>query len=106
MKRPGLTESPTGRWTRPDDYIEALARKRSFRRRRSRGRTEPEAPALLLSTLPFLALLTLMAVLALGIMITAFPGTQPQVKPAPAPAKEQGVAPKGWLQEAEREFHH
>ena len=107
MKRPGVTESPAGKWTRPDDYLEALARKRTFRKgRRPRARTEPEAPALLLSTLPFLALLALMAVLAFGIMIAAFPGSQPQVKAPPPVPKERGVAQKGWLQEAQREFHH
>lgn len=107
MKRDGVTESPAGRWTRPEDYLGAMARKRTFRRRKARrARTEPEAPALLLSTVPFLALFALLAVLAVGIMITAFPGTQPQIKAAAAPPKEQGVAAKGWFQEAKREFHH
>ena len=107
MKHGGLTESPAGKWTRPEDYVEALARRRTFRRSRERQRrSQPEAPALLLSTLPYVALLALLAVLALGIMIAAYPGAQPQVKTPPAPAKEQGVAPRGWLQEAQREFHH
>lgn len=95
-----------GRWTRPDDYLGAMARKRTFRRgRQGKERTEPESPRLLLSTVPFLALLVLLGVLAVAIMITAFPGNQPQVKAPPRPAKEQGVAQKGWFQEAEREFH-
>ena len=107
MKHDGVTESPAGRWTRAEDYLGALARKRSFRRgQRPRGRTEPEAPALLLSTIPFLALLALLAVLAVGIMIAAFPGNQPQTKAPAAPPKEQGVAARGWFQEAQREFHH
>lgn len=107
MKRQGVTESPAGRWTRAEDYLEMLARKRSFRRaRRTRGRSEPESPRLLLSTLPFLALIGLLGVLAVAIMVAAFPGTQPPEKPAQAAAKEQGVAPKGWLQEAQRDFHH
>ena len=107
MKRGGVTESPAGKWTRAEDYVEALARRRTFRRgRQDQRRSQPEAPALLLSTLPYVALLALLAVLALGIMIAAYPGAQPQAKPTPAPSKEQGVAPKGWLQEAEREFHH
>lgn len=93
-------------WTRPDDYLSAMARKRSFRRAREpKVRTQPERPRLLLSTVPFLALLALLAVLAVAIMIIAFPGSQPQVRePAPA-AKEQGVAARGWFQKAEREFH-
>jgi hypothetical protein len=107
MKRGGVTESPAGKWTRADDYVEALARRRTFRKgRASPKRSEPEAPALLLSTLPYIALLMLLGVLALGIIIAAYPGAQPQVRAPPAPTKEQGVAPRGWLQEAAREFHH
>ena len=94
-------------WTRPDEYVEAMARKRSFRRAREpKMRTQPERPRLMLSTVPFLALLSLLAVLAVAIMIIAFPGTQPQLREPAPPAKEQGVAQRGWLQKAEREFHH
>lgn len=107
MKRQGLTESRTGRWTRPDDYLEAMAFKRTFRKgRRGTDRTEPESPRLFLSTLPFLALLALLGVLAIGIMIVAFPGTQPQPKPPEPAQKVPGVAAKGWFQEAEKDFHH
>lgn len=93
-------------WTRPDDYIEALARKRTFRRAREpKLRTQPERPRMLLSTAPFLALLLLLAVLAVAIMIVAFPGSQPQVRePTPA-VNEQGVAQRGWFEKAERDFH-
>ena len=107
MKREGVTESSADRWTRPEDYLSAVARKRTFRRReRRRGRTEPETPRLLLSTVPFLALLALLGVLAVGIMIAAFPGFQPQVKTPQVAAREQGVAAKGWFQEAQKQFHH
>jgi len=107
MKRQEVTESPVGKWTRPDDYIEALALKRTLRRkRRGRERTEPEYPRLLLSTVPFLALLGLLGVLAVAIMVAAFPGAQPAEKTPPPPAKQQGVAAKGWFEEAQREFHH
>jgi hypothetical protein len=107
MKRQGVTESPTGRWTRPEDYLGAMARKRSFRRgHRVKDRTEPESPRLFLSTVPFLALLGLLAILAVAIMFMAFPGAQPQVKPPDPAPKQQGVAQKGWLQEAEKDFHH
>lgn len=109
MKRQGLTESPDDRWTRPEDYLGAMARKRTFRRgRRMRDRTEPESPQLLLSTIPFLALISLLGVLAVAIMIAALPGSHPAPKPAAAPvAREQlGVAPKGWFQKAQRDFHH
>ena len=46
-------------WTRPDEYIGALARRRTARRSRGdkiRPRTQPEAPRFALSTLPFLVL--------------------------------------------------
>jgi cytoskeletal protein RodZ len=106
MKRHDVTESPAGRWTRPEDYLGAMARKRTFRRGHARGdRSQPEAPRLLLSTLPFLALLALLGVLAVAIMIAAFPGSQPQSRPPQPPPKEQGVAAKGWFQQAQREFH-
>jgi uncharacterized protein HemX len=107
MKRQGLTESPAGKWTQAEDYLGAMARKRSFRRgRRLPDRTEPEAPRMLLSTVPFLALIALLGVLAVAIMVLAFPGSQPQEKPKQVAQKEQGVAAKGWFQEAQREFHH
>jgi hypothetical protein len=97
--------APLRAWTRPDAYIEAMARKRSFRRTRGeQQRTQPESPRLLLSTVPFLALLALLAVLSVGIMVLAFPGNQPRPKPQAAQA-EQGVAGKGWFQEAQRDFH-
>jgi hypothetical protein len=97
MKRHGLTESTAGKWTRPEDYVVAFARKRTFRRaRRQSERTEPEAPRLLLSTVPFLGLLALLGVLAVAIMFLAFPGSQPQPNPVPVPAKEQGVAATGF----------
>ena len=93
-------------WTRPDAYIGALARKRSFRRRHpDKQRTEPERPRLLLSTIPFLALIGFLAILAVGIMILAFPGAQPQPRAKQATAKEQGVADRGWFQEAQKQFH-
>ena len=106
MKRVGVTESPDGKWTRPEDYLEAMARKRTYRRgRRAADRTEPESPRLLLSTIPFLALIALLGVLTIGIMISAFPGTQPVEKPKQVAQQELGVAPKGWFQKAQKEFH-
>ena len=106
MKRDGLTESPADRWTRPEDYLGAMARKRGFRRsRRANDRTEPESPQMFLSTVPFLALMALLAVLTVGIVIAAFPGAQPPPGPQRVAQKEMGVASKGWFQEAQKEFH-
>jgi hypothetical protein len=107
MKREGVTESPAGRWTRAEDYLGAMARKRSFRReRRAKDRTQPETPRLFLSTVPFFALIALLGVLAVAIMVAAFPGSQPPEKPPEVAQKVPGVAAKGWFQEAEKEFHH
>lgn len=91
-------------WTRPEDYIGAMARRRTARKQREpRPRSQPEAPRLLLSTLPFLALLAALGVLMVAIMVIAWPGSQPMPRGSIAP-REQGVAAKGWFQEAEKEF--
>lgn len=98
--------APEGAWTKPETYIGALARKRRFRRAHGeKQRTEPESPRALLSTVPFLALIGLLAILAVAIMILAFPGSQPQPRPKPPAQREEGVAQRGWFQEAEKEFH-
>jgi hypothetical protein len=105
MKHDGVAESP--KWTRPEAYVEALVRQRSARRAsRAALRTQPEAPRLLLSTLPFVAIIGLLAVLAFAIMVVAMPGPQPQQRATRAAPKQQGVAARGWLQEAQKEFHH
>ena len=101
-----LADRPDGSWTKPDIYIAAMARKRGYRRSRGeRTRTQPEFPRLLLSTLPFVALFGLLAILAVAIAIVAFPGNQPAPKPKQPVAHEQGVAERGWFQEAQKQFH-
>jgi hypothetical protein len=93
-------------WTRPEAYFAALARRRTFRRSRGESRrTQPESPRMMLSTLPFLVLMGLLAVLAVGIMIIAFPGSQPKPRPQQRAAPEQGRADRGWFQEAQKEMH-
>jgi hypothetical protein len=106
MKNKGeLARPESERWVCADDYLGALARRRTERKKREPGltRTQPEAPRLLLSTLPFLALLGALAVLAVAIMIVAWPGSQPRRVAQPI-AHQQGVAAKGWMQDAEKEF--
>lgn len=92
-------------WTRLDDYLASLARRRTARRSRSPGpRTEPEARLFLLSTLPFVALFAGLAVMSVAIAIAAWPvhpSTAAHARPAP---RELGTAPKGWFQEAQKEF--
>lgn len=97
---------PVHQWTSVDAYFAALARRRTARRSREQhGRTQPEAPRFTLSTLPFLALLIALAVLAVLIIIAAWPSSEPPPKPRPPEQQQKGVAKKGWLQEAEKEFH-
>ena len=96
---------PGPEWTRPEDYFAALARRRTARKvREPKLRTQPETPRFLLSTLPFLLLFAALAVITVGIVIMAWPGNQPQSTPKLA-EHEQGVAAKGWFQEAQKEFH-
>jgi hypothetical protein len=81
-----------------------MARRRTARRKREPGtRTQPESPRLLLSTIPFLALITGLAILGVSIMVAAWPGSQPQLAQRQVP-REQGIAQKGWFQNASREF--
>lgn len=92
-------------WTRVDSYLAALARRRTARRSRTPGpRTEPETPRFLLSTLPFLALIAGLAVLSVAIAIAAWPVRQPRAARDKPPTHELGTAPKGWFQEAQKEF--
>lgn len=104
MKQHGVAES--ARWTRAEDYVEALVRRRTFRRSaRTRQRSEPESPRLLLSTAPFLVLIGLLGLMAVAIMIAAIPGSQPMPRLAKAAPRQDGIAAKGWLQEARKDFH-
>ena len=106
MKNKGeLAPSESNRWTRIDHYLGAMARRRTSRRRREPIlRTQPDEPRALLSTVPFVGLLAALAVLAASIIIIAWPGSQPPAKPQPV-QHERGIAAKGWLQEAEKQFH-
>ena len=93
-------------WTRIDAYLVGLAEQRRFaarRRQSALGRTQPEAPRLLLSTVPFAALLAMLAMLGAAIAIVAWPGSQVTAEPRPQ-TLEVGTAPKGWFQEAQKEF--
>jgi len=98
--------TPVRAWTRPEHYVGAMALKRSFRHaRRARARTQPERPRLLLSTVPFLAVFALLAVLSVAMMILAFPGNQPAPRPKQQPPKELGTANRGWFEEAQKDMH-
>jgi hypothetical protein len=91
-------------WTRIDEYVVSLARTRSARRARlPRPRTQPEEPRFALSTLPFMLLMGALLIITLGLFLVAWPGSRPAQQPK-VEAREQGVAPRGWLEDAEREF--
>ena len=91
-------------WTRIDEYVVSLARVRSARRARSpKPRTQPEEPRFFLSTLPFLLLMAALMVMMFAVFLAAWPGSRPEKEPK-LEEQEQGVARRGWLEDAEREF--
>jgi hypothetical protein len=105
MDKPDLAAANARRWTRIDTYLEALARRGTARRRRRiSARTEPEAPRLMLSTLPFVATMIVLVILVILIAVAAWPPAQPEFRPKPQ-QHELGTAPRGWFQNAQREFH-
>lgn len=91
-------------WTRPEDYWPP---RRPARIGRSPGRTlgapggdrgDPtDAPRLLLGLVPYFLLMASLAVVAVAIMIAAWPGSRAVPAAASAPAAEIGTAPKGWM---------
>ncbi len=92
------------RWTTIDAYLGGLARRGKLRRsRRVRQRSEPEAPTLLLSTIPFAALIAVLGMLVIAFAVAAWPAAQPEFRPEPA-AKELGTAPRGWFEQAKKEM--
>lgn len=101
---PTAAPPPAQRWTHAEAYIEALARRRTARRSRQPGqRTQPEAPKMLLSTLPFAVLILVFAMLIVVFAVAAWPGSQPHAKPRPA-AAQPGTAAPGWLDEAKKDM--
>ena len=91
-------------WTQPDDYVAALARKRTARKSRDPNpKNQHEASRFPVHMLPFVALMIVLAVLVIATILTAFSGPEPKAKQLAS--HEQGYAPKGWMNEAEKEFH-
>jgi hypothetical protein len=104
MDKPDLAAANARRWTRIDTYMEALARRGAARRRRHiAARTEPETPRLMLSTVPFIATMFVLAVLFVLFAVAAWPASQPEFRSKPV-QKEMGTAQRGWFQEAQKEF--
>jgi len=94
---------PAERWVRIDAYLEGLRRRVSRRSHRIAARTEPEAPRLMLSTVPFAVLIAVLGLLIVAFAVAAFPPSQPRFEP-PEAKKELGTAPPGWFDEAKKEF--
>ena len=106
MKGKEETTSPRESWTRPDTSLGAMARKRSYRTaREDKPRSQPVAPQAWLSTIPFAAILAVLAILTAAIVFVAFPGAQPTPKAEQPVAHQQGIAPPGWFQKAQKQFH-
>ncbi len=57
----------------------------------------------MLSTIPFAALISVLAVLVVVFAIAAWPPSQPEFRPIP-PKQELGTAQPGWFEEAKKEF--
>lgn len=93
----------TRRWTRIEDYLVGFGWRKSALPPLA-PRTQPEEPRFILSTLPFLLLTVGLFAIAVTIMVLAWPGREP-APPAKQPPPERGVAPRGWLDDAKREFH-
>ena len=107
MDEQRLSAPAVRRWTGPNEYIDGLVRRRTSRGTRlpTGQRTEPEAPRMLLSTLPFVALLAALGVLAVAIMIAAWPVHDAKPSSRQLTLHEKGTAAKGWFQEAQKEMH-
>ncbi|HEU5481709.1 MAG TPA: hypothetical protein VFU80_01275, partial [Sphingomicrobium sp.] len=66
-------------------------------------RSEPEAPSLILSTLPFAVLIAVLGLFVIVFAVAAWPPSQPRVEPQPA-ERQPGTAAPGWFEEAKREM--
>jgi len=86
------------KWTRAEDYLPNRRRRRPLPRTDLMDRTEAASQARpLLGIIPFMLLMLALGVMAVSIMIAAFPGqARPTAKPRPA-VQEQGTAAPGWL---------
>ena len=108
MKKDGLDERAAGSrtgWTRVDDYLVALARRRTARHKREgrqRSRMDEDGPTPTLGTIPFLIIMAAFAVLVIAIAGLAWPQKHDHPKAA---GHEMGTAPAGWFEKAKREMN-
>lgn len=86
-------------WTRAEDYLPNRRRRRSAPRKDIGERPEAASRARpFLGMVPFMLLMFALAVLAVAIMVAAYPGQVHSAK-APQPVREDGTAAPGWLVE-------
>ena len=91
------------RWERIDHYLVSLSRSRRLQRqRRPKPRSEPENPRALLSTVPFVALILGLAVVAFAVIVAAWPGRERKRAPVQPQERELGRAPPGWIDRSGR----
>ena len=108
VKKDGVdekTESGSG-WTGVENYLVALARRRTARHQREgrpHSRMDGAGPAPTLGTIPFLVMMVCFALLIVAIASLAWPARE-EVKPRKA-EKELGTAAPGWMKEAEQEMN-
>ena len=87
------------RWTGIRAYLRPLRSRSAARRRLSARLADPEPPRVLLSTLPYVAVIIGLALITIAIVSLAVPGqyretTRPAVTAEPA---RPGTAPPGWI---------
>ena len=108
MKKDGLDEKTgaKGGWTGVENYLVALARRRTARHKREgrpHARMDEDGPTPTLGTIPFIIIMVAFAVLVVAIASLAWPRHE-EVKPK-KPQGEVGYAPPGWFESAEKEMH-
>ena len=98
-EEPDSAQAASRHWTRIDDYLTAMRWRGAAYRRRRRTRVghraEPER--LMLGMVPFMALIIGLAVIAVAIFISAWPGGRGERRADPPEERRLGTAPPGWI---------
>ena len=108
MKKDGLNErtKSTDGWTGVENYLVALARRRTARHMREgrpSGRMDPDEPRNTVGTIPFIVMMAAFLLLFVAIASLAWPRHEEPRRQVEV--HEVGTAPAGWLEEAEQEMN-
>ena len=108
MKKDGLDErtKPAGGWTGVENYLVALARRRTARHKREGrpgSRMDPDEPRNIVGTIPFIIMMGAFLLLFVAIASLAWPSHERSA--AKKAEREIGTAPPGWLEKAEQEMN-